>query len=160
MTKILVIEDETLLREEVLDWLTFENYEVYGAENGLAGVEAALHYLPDLVISDITMPRLDGYGVLLELHSNPQTSSVPFIFMTARAAHDDVRKGMASGADDYITKPFTRRELLDTVQSRLQKKVTIEQERQREIDQLQQALTHEREQQLVKAKMVAMFSHD
>lgn len=123
MTKILVIEDESLLRTEVLDWLTFEGYTSIGAEDGIAGVEAAFRTMPDLIISDITMPKLDGYGVLLELHSNPVTSRIPFIFVTARAAHEDVRKGMSAGADDYITKPFTRRELLEAVESRLQKKI-------------------------------------
>lgn len=160
MTKILVIEDEKLLRAEVLDWLMFEGYESLGAEDGVAGVEAALRYLPDLIISDITMPRLDGYGVLLELHSNPVTSRIPFVFVTARAAHEDIRKGMSAGADDYITKPFTRRELLQAVESRLQKKSVFEEERQREVEQLQTALLEEREQRMLKAKLVAMFSHD
>jgi two-component system sensor histidine kinase/response regulator len=160
MTKIMVIEDETLLRQEVVDWLTFEGYEAAGVEDGLAGVEAALHDLPDLIISDITMPRLDGYGVLLELHSNPLTADIPFIFVTARAAHEDIRKGMASGADDYITKPFTRRELLDAIQSRLNKQLERDQEHKNEIDHLQQALTQERELRLLKARLVGMFSHD
>lgn len=160
MTKILIIEDEALLRQEVADWLTFEDYEVRTAEDGVAGVEAALSYLPDLIICDITMPRLDGYGVLLELRANPVTISIPFIFVTARAAHEDIRKGMASGADDYITKPFTRLELFQAIESRLQKKTAYEQERQSEIEHLQDAVTHEREQRLVKAKLVAMFSHD
>src|SRR5215471_14572483 len=78
MTKILVIEDEAMLREEVVDWLTFEGYEAVGAEDGLAGVEQAAQHLPDLIVCDITMPRLDGYGVLLEIHANPTTADIPF----------------------------------------------------------------------------------
>ncbi|HVU10350.1 MAG TPA: ATP-binding protein [Phototrophicaceae bacterium] len=160
MTRILIIEDETLLREEVMDWLTFEGYEVIGAKDGVDGVETAFRYHPELVISDITMPRLDGYGVLLELRSNPMTAAIPFIFVTARAAHDDVRKGMASGADDYITKPFTRNELLQAIESRLQKKEGEIQKKEGEISDLQAALVAEREQRLLKGKLVAMFSHD
>jgi signal transduction histidine kinase len=160
MTKILVIEDESILRYEVLDWLMFENYEAVGAEDGIAGLEMAFRVLPDLIISDITMPRLDGYGVLLGLHSSPMTAGIPFIFVTARATHDDVRRGMASGADDYITKPFTRMELLQAVESRLQKKAQQHMENEVEVDLLQDALAHEREERLLKAKLVAMFSHD
>ena len=106
------------------------------------------------------MPRLDGYGVLLELHANPATANLPFIFLTARAAHEDIRQGMSLGADDYITKPFTRRELLAAIQSRLVKKNGQEQKHQQEVAQLQRALAHEQEQRLLKAKLVAMFSHD
>src|SRR5258707_7943590 len=123
MTKILVIEDEAMLRKEVLDILTFEGYEAIGAEDGLAGVECARRERPDLIVCDITMPRLDGYGVLLEIQANPATTDIPFIFVTARASHEDTRKGMASGADDYITKPFTRLDLLQAVKAPLEKKI-------------------------------------
>src|SRR5260221_10488792 len=119
MTKILVIEDEAILRGEVAEWLTFEGYDVISAGDGVAGVECAFRDLPDLIISDITMPRLDGYGVLLEMHANAATAHIPFILVTARASHDDIRQGMALGADDYITKPFSRLELLQAVQARL-----------------------------------------
>src|SRR5579871_5170745 len=117
MTKILVIEDDAELLNEVIDWLTFEDYEVLSAPDGVVGVEYATRLLPDLIISDITMPQLDGYGVLVEVRSNPATATTPFIFITARASHEDIRQGMTLGADDYVTKPFTRRELLQTVQS-------------------------------------------
>ncbi len=160
MTKILVIEDEAMLREEVMDWLTFEDFEVLGAEDGLAGVAAATEHSPDLIVCDITMPRLNGYGVLLEINANPKTAGIPFIFMTARAAHDDIREGMRLGADDYITKPFTRLELLQTIQARLEKKVLQARNQQSQIDELQQALAQEHETRVVKAKLVAMFSHD
>lgn len=158
--KILVIEDETLLRQEVMEWLTFEGYQAAGVADGLSGVEHAFRQLPDLIICDITMPRLDGYGVLFELHANPATAGIPLIFITARAAYEDVRKGMNLGADDYITKPFTRLELLESIHTRLEKKRLQEQDQQAQIDHLQQALTQEHEWRLLKTKLVAMFSHD
>jgi two-component system, sensor histidine kinase and response regulator len=160
MTKILLIEDESILRSEVLDWLTLEDYEALEAADGVEGVRLAIKHLPDLIISDVTMPHLDGHGVLLELRSNPATDSIPFIFMTARASYEDVRRGMDLGADDYITKPFTRLELLQAIQTRLDKKAVLEQKRQQEIDHLEQALAEEQEQRMLKARLVAMFSHD
>lgn len=160
MTKILVIEDETILRSEMSDWLMFEDYQVISAENGVIGVKQAIQWLPDLIICDIMMPELDGYGVFLEVHSNPLTARIPFIFVTARAAHDDVRYGMNLGADDYITKPFTRVQLLEAVQTQLSKTVMREQVYRQEIQQLQQALTNEHKQSMLKVKLIAMFSHD
>src|SRR4051812_30714393 len=102
-------------------WLNYEGYEVISAENGLEGVAQATKHLPDLIVCDVTMPYLDGFGVLLEVHSNPTTARIPFIFVTARASHADVRHGMNLGADDYITKPFTRLQLLEAIKSRLNK---------------------------------------
>ncbi|MHB8624976.1 MAG: hybrid sensor histidine kinase/response regulator [Aggregatilineales bacterium] len=160
MTKILVIEDEAILREEVIVWLTLEGYEAMGAEDGTAGVMSAFRNLPDLIVCDITMPRLDGYGVLLEIHTNPATARIPFIFMTARASHDDIRAGMSFGVDDYLTKPFSRLEFLQAIQSRLEKKAAQERYQQEAVEQLRKALTQEHEAGLLKAKFVAMFSHD
>ncbi len=160
MATILVIEDERLLREEVTDWLHFEGYEAVGVQDGMAGVQYATQNPPDLIICDITMPRLDGYGVLLEIRANPLTTEVPFIFVTARAATEEIRIGMGAGADDYVTKPFTRSDLLATVESRLQKKVVQEQKHQRELEQLQKGLALEREQRVLTTKLVAMLSHD
>jgi len=160
MTKILVVEDEAILRGEVVEWLTLEGYEAMSAQDGMAGVEVAFQNRPDLIICDITMPRLDGYGVLLEVRSNPQTAAIPFIFVTARAAHEDIRRGMILGADDYITKPFTRLELLQALKSRLDKKAALERDLQHEVDELQKALTQEYEQRMLNTKLVAMFSHD
>src|SRR5689334_13856266 len=122
MTKILIIEDEQILREEVTKWLQLEDYETFNAPDGLAGISEALAHKPDLIICDITMPLLDGHGVLLELRANPVTVDTPFIFVTARAAYEDVRQGMDLGADDYIIKPFGRVELLQAVRTRLGKK--------------------------------------
>lgn len=160
MTKILVIDDETILRSEVMEWLMFEGYDVMGAANGLEGVEKAIQEQPDLIICDVTMPHLDGFGVLLEVHSNPATTQIPFIFVTARATHDDIRHGMTLGADDYITKPFTRLQLLEAIRIRLEKRAVREQVYQEELVQLQNALTQEQEQRLIKARLIGMFSHD
>ena len=160
MTKILLVEDEAPLRGEVAEWLTFEDYEVIQAADGQAGVEAVFKHLPDLIICDIMMPRLDGYGVLLETNSNPETVGTPFIFMTARASQDDLREGMTSGADDYITKPFTRQELLNAIQKQLDKRAMRQQYHELQIQHIQQELVHEQEQRVGKAKLVGMFSHD
>jgi len=160
MTKILLIEDEAPLRSEVAEWLSFEGYEVIEAEDGIEGSEAVFKYLPDLILCDIMMPRMDGYGVLLETNANRATLATPFIFMTARASHDDLREGMTAGADDYITKPFTRQELLYAIQKQLDKRTAREQYHENQIQQVQQALAHEHEQRLIKAKLVGMFSHD
>jgi two-component system, sensor histidine kinase and response regulator len=160
VTKILVIEDEAILRGEVIEWLNLENYDATSASDGMAGLEAAFANPPDLVVCDITMPRLDGYGVLLEMRSNAETATIPFIFVTARAAHEDIRRGMILGADDYITKPFTRLELLQAIQSRLDKRAAQEHDREREVEELRKALMQEYEQRMLKTKLVAMFSHD
>ncbi len=122
MTRILVIEDETFLREEILEWMGFENYDAIGAENGLVGIELAIQHQPDLIVCDVTMPGLDGYGVLRQLRSNPATAAIPFIFMTARATQDDIFQGIESGADDYITKPFFQKDLMHAIELRLSKK--------------------------------------
>lgn len=158
--KILIIEDGTILRNEVIEWLTLEGYDAIGARDGIEGIEAALSHFPDLIICDITMPRLDGHGVLLELRANLSTMTIPFIFMTARASHEDIRYGMDLGADDYLTKPFTRLELLQAVETRLEKKIAQAHYHQREVNEWQQAFKEEREQLQLKSKLVAMFSHD
>lgn len=160
MAKILVIEDETILRNEVVEWLTLEGYGVVEAVDGLTGIAAALHHLPDLIVCDILMPHVDGYGVLLEIHSHSTTSGIPFIFLTAKAAQDEIRKGMDLGADDYITKPFTRLALLHAIEARLAKKQMQSQAHQQALAQLQQALTQANEHGLFRAKLLSMFSHD
>lgn len=119
--KILVIEDEQHIRETITDILDYAEYDYREARNGLEGVTIATEYLPDLVICDIMMPEMDGYAVLIELQANTSTALTPFIFLTARASHEDIRKGMAMGADDYLTKPFTADELLEAIQTRLTK---------------------------------------
>ena len=149
-----------MLRENILTWLSFEGFEAVGAADGVAGVNAAIVHQPDLIVCDINLPRLDGFGVLLDLQSNPATHSIPFIFLTARAGLDDFRRGMQLGADDYLTKPFERLELLHAIQTRLGKKAALEQAFWEQIGVFKEALSHERAQRLLHAKLVAMFSHD
>jgi len=120
--KILIIEDNTDIRENVVEILDLAGYEVFEAANGKMGVELAAKKFPDLILCDIMMPELDGYGVLYLLNKNPQTAAIPFIFLTAKAERLDLRKGMEMGADDYLTKPFDDMELLNSIESRLKKK--------------------------------------
>lgn len=124
MNRILVIDDNTDIRENTAEILGLAGYEAYTAENGKRGMEMAIKEKPDLIICDIMMPELDGYGVLHLLRKNAETEHIPFIFLTAKAERGDFRKGMEMGADDYITKPFDDLELLKAVEIRL-KKVTI-----------------------------------
>lgn len=119
--KIVLIEDNKAVRENIEEILELANYEVYAAPNGKKGVDLVLKETPDLIICDIMMPELDGYGVLHMLSKNSKTSSIPFIFLTAKADRTDFRKGMEMGADDYITKPFDDIELLNAVEIRLKK---------------------------------------
>ncbi|MFM7600876.1 MAG: EAL domain-containing protein [Pseudanabaena sp.] len=121
MTTILVIEDVEALREEIMETLSYEGFDVLGAENGVVGVQIAKTYLPNLIICDIAMPELDGYGTLVALRQEPKTSMIPFIFLTAMTEKADMRQAMQLGADDYLTKPFTSTELLGAIASRLQK---------------------------------------
>ncbi|MBI5714921.1 MAG: response regulator [Chloroflexi bacterium] len=117
MKTILVIEDEDLIRLNLMDLLDAENYNVISATDGAQGVQLARDHHPDLIVCDIMMPELDGYGVLAELRGDAATASIPFIFLSARAEQADRQRGIELGADDYLTKPFTRRELLDAMQS-------------------------------------------
>jgi two-component system, sensor histidine kinase and response regulator len=119
MTKILIIEDEQPLREELLDWFQFEGFDVFGAQDGRTGIQRACDLLPDLIICDISMPEMDGYGVLMALREDPRTAPIPFVFLTARAEQSFVRHGMELGADDFLTKPVTRAELFAAVRARL-----------------------------------------
>lgn len=121
MTKILVIEDVHYLRNDVLEMLKFEGFDVRGAENGRVGVELAREYLPDLIICDIMMPEMDGFAVLDTLRNEKPTETIPFIFLTAKTDRVDWRTGMGKGADDYVTKPFMTSELLDTIRAQLKK---------------------------------------
>ena len=121
MKTILLIEDNFEVRENIAEILELANYKVITAENGKVGVEKALQERPDLIICDIMMPVLDGYGVLHLINKNEQLKHVPFIFLTAKAERTDFRKGMEMGADDYITKPFTDIEILNSIERRLRK---------------------------------------
>ena len=117
--RILIIEDETPLRESLVEMLNFEAFEAFEAEDGLQGVALARKHRPDLVICDIAMPVLDGYGVLEQLRQDETTAHIPVLFLTARADKEAIRHGLEIGAVDYITKPFTFSELLDAIHAQL-----------------------------------------
>jgi CRP-like cAMP-binding protein/CheY-like chemotaxis protein len=121
MKKILIIEDNDDIREMTAEILELSNYKAFTAENGKVGVEKAIEVKPDLVICDIMMPVLDGFGVLHIFHQNPDLQHIPFIFLTAKTERSDFRKGMEMGADDYLTKPFEEVELLNAIESRLKR---------------------------------------
>ena len=137
---ILLIEDNREIRENTAEVLELAQYSVRSAPNGREGVEMAIAEKPDLIICDIMMPHLDGYGVLHLLSKNPLTAGIPFIFLTARAERSDLRKGMEMGADDYITKPFDDVELLNAIESRLKKTENLRKEFGRNLDGLQDFL--------------------
>jgi CheY-like chemotaxis protein len=119
--KILLIEDDKTVRENTAELLELSSYEVETASNGKIGVEKAAVFLPDVVVCDIMMPEMDGYQVLENLSRNDVLKQIPFIFLSAKTDHKDVRKGMNLGADDYLTKPFEEEELIDAIESRLAK---------------------------------------
>lgn len=119
---ILIIEDNEDIRESTCEILLLAGFEVLKAENGKTGIDLAQKKLPDLILCDIMMPELDGYGVLYLLNKNPETAAIPFIFLTAKADRVDLRRGMEMGADDYLTKPFDDLELLNAIESRISKK--------------------------------------
>ena len=124
--KILIIEDDKIVRENTAEILQLANYEVITAENGKAGLEKTTFFKPDLIICDILMPELDGYGVLQIMMRNKSLQRIPVIFMSAKTKHEDIRRGMDLGASDYITKPFEESELLSAVASRLKRKEIME----------------------------------
>ncbi|TXF91031.1 response regulator [Neolewinella aurantiaca] len=120
-TTILIIEDNEEVRENLEEILELYGYNVLAEPNGLAGVKTAIQHPPDLILCDVMMPELDGYGVLNMLSENDRTAAVPFVFITARTETEDIRRGMNLGADDYITKPFYKDELLNVIRTRLKK---------------------------------------
>ena len=128
MKKILIIEDNTEVRENTAEILELAQYDVRTAKNGKEGVEIANKEKPDLIICDIMMPVLDGYGVLHLLGKQSETATIPFIFLTAKTERADIRKGMEMGADDYLTKPFDDIELLNAIESRFRRSELIKKE--------------------------------
>lgn len=133
MKKILIIEDDTVMRENTAEILELARYEVATAPNGKVGTAMAKEFSPDLIICDIMMPVLDGFGVLHLLSRDPKTASIPFIFLTAKAEKSEMRKGMESGADDYLTKPFEDTELLSAIETRLKKNEVLRKEFSRDL---------------------------
>lgn len=140
MTKVLIIDDDTHIRTNTAEFLAYEGFEAFVAENGLDGVQVARNIIPDIILCDVMMPQLDGYGVLFELHSERLTANIPFIFLTARVDRRDIRHGMELGADDYLTKPFHPDELLRAIQTRLNKQANLVQEYESKIDELRDHL--------------------
>ena len=120
--KVLIIEDNDDIRESTAEVLDLAGYETFTAKHGKLGVEMALNHLPDVILCDIMMPELDGYGVLYLLNKNQKTANIPFIFITAKTERADMRRGMEMGADDYLTKPFDDIELFKAIESRFKKK--------------------------------------
>lgn len=125
MKTILLIEDDPVLRENTAELIELSGYQIITAANGRIGVEQAVSAIPDLIVCDIMMPEMDGYGVIETLSKNPLAKGIPFIFLSAKTERQDIRKGMNLGADDYITKPFTEDELLSAIESRLAKMAII-----------------------------------
>lgn len=122
--KILIIEDQPEIRDTLRDILEINGYEVIAADDGVQGVQAAAQR-PDFIFCDVTMPHLDGPGVLAALKEMPEVREVPFVFLTANAAREDQRAGMALGADDYITKPFSERDILDAIAARTKRQLSV-----------------------------------
>jgi DNA-binding response OmpR family regulator len=132
--KVLLIEDDAVLRENTAELLELSNYEVMVAPNGKVGVEMAKNQSPDIIVCDIMMPELDGYGVLELLSKDDNTKYTPFIFLSAKTERKDVRKGMDLGADDYITKPFSEDELISAIESRIAKASILKDIREKQFD--------------------------
>lgn len=133
---ILIIEDENNIRSDLQKVLELSGYSTMIAPNGNEGVDLAIQYIPDLIICDIMMPDMDGYGVLQKIHSNKETSDIPFLFLTAKSSKVNIRKGMREGADDYLTKPYDVDELIDAVKIRLKRKEVISSEYNKKINEL------------------------
>ena len=119
MTKILVIEDEVFIRENLIELLEIEGFQAIGAENGHQGVQFAKEHQPDLILCDVMMPELDGYGVLVTLREDPATKTIPFMFLTASADRSNLQKIREMGMNDYILKPFNVDKLLAAIVARL-----------------------------------------
>lgn len=149
MNKILVIEDEELVRENIVERLEAEDFNTISAENGLDGILLAQQHRPDLIICDVMMPEVDGYGVLNVLRGDPATATIPFIFLTAKADKVDLRQGMELGADDYVTKPFTKAELLGAIAAQLKKQAAITQQSENKLENLRKSITDALPQELL-----------
>jgi DNA-binding response OmpR family regulator len=172
MKKVLVIEDNFEMRDNISEILQLADYEVYTAVNGKKGVELALKELPDIILCDIMMDELDGYGVLFMLNKHPKTSTIPFIFITAKTQKEDLRKGMEMGADDYLMKPFNDVELLNAIETRLKKRTQQKDFYSKSIQELQQLqldtkglpelnkIIEERKQRTVRKKQAVYYEGD
>lgn len=122
MYKVLIVEDTLAIREEIYDILSMKDYSVFQAENGKIGFEMALKELPDLIITDILMPELNGFELFEKLQKHKKTAGIPLIFLSAKAEKKDIRIGMNLGAEDYLIKPINVKDLLSAVESKIKKK--------------------------------------
>ncbi|HET6569691.1 MAG TPA: response regulator, partial [Rhodothermales bacterium] len=141
MKKLLVIDDQIEILEIVSDILEAEGYRVFTAPNGIQGFDTARRFRPDLILCDIMMPGMNGYDVLQATRRDIELATTPFIFLTAKAGPEDLRTGMALGADDYLIKPFGDRELLDAVRTQLAKNAALRERFQQQIELLRQGLS-------------------
>ncbi len=141
MTRILVIEDEPQVRENITQMLELADFEAIAAEDGQRGIELANQQKPDLIICDIMMPKVDGYGVLNAIRNETTTENIPLIFLSAKADRSDLRQGMELGADDYLTKPFTTNELLQAIKTRLDKRKAAERRTEERLEELRLNIT-------------------
>jgi two-component system sensor histidine kinase/response regulator len=137
---ILVIEDEAALRQTIVEMLEYEGFSTLAARDGQIGLELAKKHLPDLILCDVMMPIMDGHAVLQALQKNSATAAIPFLFLTARTSHDDVREGMDLGADDYLTKPFSVKQLISAVNARITRKAIIVEHYEKEAEDLRHKL--------------------
>jgi two-component system, sensor histidine kinase and response regulator len=142
MKKILVIDDADFILESTSTLLRFEGYEVFTAGDGISGVDAAIQYRPDLVLCDISMPGLDGYGVLEKIRTSPETSTIPFIFLTAFTEKANMRAGMERGADDFLVKPYSRDELIAAINAQWNKHQLIEKQVREKVEQVGRNVTY------------------
>jgi len=160
MKKILIIEDENLVRLSLIDLLEAEGFEVSSAENGMIGIGLACKLLPDLIICDVMMPEIDGYGVLDFLQKEPNTAAIPFIFLTAKSGINDLRQGMELGADDYLTKPFTRATILKAIEARLARQVTAGEHSRQVIEGLRNNLARSLPHEFITPLSIIMMSSE
>ncbi|MGK0291040.1 MAG: two-component system sensor histidine kinase/response regulator, partial [bacterium] len=126
MNQVLVIEDDDVIRNQILKILKFEDFDTISAENGKKGLKLAIEENPAIILCDVMMPEMDGYEVLRKYRETEKKEWVPFIFLTAKSSREDLRVGMDLGADDYISKPFTAKELISSIHKRLEKQQTQE----------------------------------
>ncbi len=154
--RILVIEDEEPVRANLLDLLEAEGFSAFGAANGRLGVQAAQQSHPDLIICDIMMPELDGYEVLTTLRQQPDTATIPFIFLTAKT--DNQRQSMLLGADDYLVKPYALAELLEAISVRLEKKAAFQRQSEQMLDVLRSNIAHSLPHELLTPLHVIMMA--
>ncbi len=154
MPKILVVEDSKEMLSNISMLLKMNGYEVFEAENGLHGFETAKKQLPDIIVSDVMMPVADGMKLLQEVRKEPDLISTPFIFLTAKVDRQDIRAGMINGADDYVTKPFKSKELIEAIESQLKKKYVKDKKFQEIYKSISSYIPHE-----LRTPLVAIFGY-